>query len=149
MVEKNNTSQVIVTQGCWASSDNKETCTQGVCIGEETTRSPNLRFCCCTGDLCNANFTNADKILSSPESVISSGQAPPLAPSYSLFDSPIVWICITLGGMFASFVGYVTCRVAPKAEPESAPLAPSGPGYSSNLYNVDNLKLVSMIGRGK
>uniref|UniRef100_A0A182T151 receptor protein serine/threonine kinase n=1 Tax=Anopheles maculatus TaxID=74869 RepID=A0A182T151_9DIPT len=28
-------------------------------------------------------------------------------------------------------------------------MEPSGPGYSSNLYNVDNLKLVSMIGQGK
>lgn len=40
--------------------------------------------------------------------------------------------------------------VPKKPEPsECAPLAPSGPGYSSNLRNVDNLKLCAMIGQGK
>lgn len=34
-------------------------------------------------------------------------------------------------------------------KPETAPLAPSGPGYSSNLQNVDNLKLISLLGQGK
>lgn len=46
-------------------------------------------------------------------------------------------------------IGFLTCRKTTKAVSELAPLAPSGPGYSSNLYNVDNLKLVSMIGQGK
>jgi hypothetical protein len=67
---------------------------------------------------------------------------------------------------------FLMCRKKPKSEPEAAPLCslnyryiiwifslifnvfpatgyPSGPGYSSNLYNVDNLKLVSLLGQGK
>lgn len=43
----------------------------------------------------------------------------------------------------------IICRSTKKSEPELAPLSPSGPGYSSNLHNVDNLKLCAMIGQGK
>lgn len=45
---------------------------------------------------------------------------------------------------------FIYCRTArEKSEPEEAPLAPSGPGYSSNLRNVDNLNLICMLGSGK
>lgn len=43
----------------------------------------------------------------------------------------------------------ILCRTKSKSVPELSPLAPSGPGYSSNMQNVDNLKLCSMIGQGK
>lgn len=84
-----------------------------------------------------------------PESVISSENLPELEDR-SVLQSPMVWISFFMViGVFATLIGLASCRSKPKAEPESAPLAPSGPGYSSNSYNVDNLKLVSMIGRGK
>ena len=84
-----------------------------------------------------------------PESVIASENVPELKEK-SVLQSPMVWISFFfLFGVFVALIGLATCRSKPKAEPESAPLAPSGPGYSSNSYNVDNLKLVSMIGRGK
>lgn len=44
---------------------------------------------------------------------------------------------------------FLTCHTSQKSEPELAPLSPSGPGYSSNLQNVDNLKLCAMIGQGR
>lgn len=134
-------------QGCWDSSDSKATCNQKMCAGELSTGS--LFFCCCSGDLCNSNLTNPERIVAPPESVISSGNIPKFEEKYVL-QSPMVWISFFMViGVLAALIGLATCHSKPKAEPESAPLAPSGPGYSSNSYNVDNLKLVSMIGRGK
>jgi bone morphogenetic protein receptor type-2 len=47
-------------------------------------------------------------------------------------------------------VFFVSCREKPlKVLQETSPLAPSGPGYSSNLYNVDNLKPIEIVGEGK
>lgn len=51
--------------------------------------------------------------------------------------------------MIISAAIFLACTSTKKTEPELAPLAPSGPGYSSNMYNVDNLKLCAMIGQGK
>jgi len=48
------------------------------------------------------------------------------------------------------FLAVQYCRTAKeKPEPEESPLAPSGPGYSSNLRNVDNMNLIGMLGSGK
>lgn len=71
-----------------------------------------------------------------------------------LLQSPIVWICVALViiCLIAIVGAFLTCKTSKKSEPELAPLAPStcgGPGYSSNMYNVDNLKLIAMIGQGK
>lgn len=51
--------------------------------------------------------------------------------------------------MIISLAILLACHSSTKSVPELAPLAPSGPGYSSNLNNVDNLKLCAMIGQGK
>lgn len=58
----------------------------------------------------------------------------------------VMWILVV---SMLVFVFYTMCFNSDKSEPELAPLAPSGPGYSANLHNVDNLKLCAMIGQGK
>ena len=61
------------------------------------------------------------------------------------------WSCLTIAVILISVLtSYFYCRnFADKPIPEEAPLAPCGPGYSSNLRNVDNINLVSMLGSGK
>jgi len=69
-----------------------------------------------------------------------------------VFENPAVWVSFASTGIMLIIIAvvfFISCRVKTKAEPESSPLAPSGPGYSSNLYNVDNLKPISIIGEGK
>lgn len=52
--------------------------------------------------------------------------------------------------IIAALLAFQYCRgVKEKPEPEESPLAPSGPGYSSNLRNVDNMNLIGMLGSGK
>lgn len=75
----------------------------------------------------------------------------PLHPAYLLiWQSPLVWFCCSLTMLLLLAAILIFWYGSPKKpEPEQAPLAPSGPGYSSNLRNVDNLKLCAMIGQGK
>lgn len=72
--------------------------------------------------------------------------------NFIFFDLPLpaAIICLSITGIIiVSILIFILCRFSGKLEPESAPLSPSGPGYSSNLNNVDNLKLCAMIGQGK
>ncbi|XP_055533283.1 bone morphogenetic protein receptor type-2 [Wyeomyia smithii] len=144
-----NTTKVVV-QGCWELSDKKETCLKNECISHKETSSGHF-FCCCSGDNCNGNFSYASTptVMEGMEAGAESDYTP-FAPYTSIWSSPTVYICFAMVGIILMLiVGFLTCRTTTKAVSELAPLAPSGPGYSSNLYNVDNLKLVSMIGQGK
>uniref|UniRef100_A0A182M130 Serine/threonine-protein kinase receptor n=1 Tax=Anopheles culicifacies TaxID=139723 RepID=A0A182M130_9DIPT len=147
-----NASRVVV-QGCWGSTDDQESCNNPECIS--TTETPTKHFfCCCSGDSCNGNFsylpppTTADGLSVREENE----NITPFAPYTSIWSSPTVYICIALLFiMLLTIVGFLSCRQLPKKGVAELleHMEPSGPGYSSNLYNVDNLKLVSMIGQGK
>lgn len=65
-----------------------------------------------------------------------------------------VWISFASTSIMLTIIGFVffvSCHDKKPSKPlqETSPLAPSGPGYSSNLYNVDNLKPIEIIGEGK
>jgi bone morphogenetic protein receptor type-2 len=132
---------MIARQGCWDA--NNEAC-EVECVSTSTAYH---KFCCCSGNLCNANFTVITPT-EQVESVISGNQYS-WQTEDSMWAMPYVWfVCSFLAMMLVILGGFLKCRRFPKSDDEQQ-LAPSGPGYSSNLYNVDNLKLVSMIGRGK
>lgn len=108
--------------------------------------------------MCNQNTTTTE--IESPNDgpdeaglnhlLQSADNRPSPLPPATIWRSPIVWICVSVTAiMIISAAIFFACSSNKKAEPELAPLAPSGPGYSSNMYNVDNLKLCAMIGQGK
>ncbi|XP_049293645.1 bone morphogenetic protein receptor type-2 [Anopheles funestus] len=147
-----NASRVVV-QGCWAWTDDQKYCSNAECISTSQTPTKHF-FCCCNGDSCNGNFTyrppptSADGLSMREENA----NITPFAPYTSIWSSPTVYICFALLAiMLLGIVGFLSCRRLPKkgAAELLEHMQPSGPGYSSNLYNVDNLKLVSMIGQGK
>lgn len=145
--------------GCWQTDGQQTNCFKANCVNAMRTISNNHRFCCCTGPMCNQNTTTTeiespnDGIDTDPQyamkQIIVSHPSLPLHPS-TIWLSPIIWICVSVTAvMIVSAAIFLACNSIHKPEPELAPLAPSGPGYSSNMYNVDNLKLCAMIGQGK
>uniref|UniRef100_A0A182NM64 Serine/threonine-protein kinase receptor n=1 Tax=Anopheles dirus TaxID=7168 RepID=A0A182NM64_9DIPT len=138
---------------CWGSTDDQESCSNTECVSSTETPTKHF-FCCCSGDSCNGNFsyqpppTTADGLSMREENE----NITPFAPYTSIWSSPTVYICFALVGiMLLGIVAFLSCRRLPKKGVAELleHMEPSGPGYSSNLYNVDNLKLVSMIGQGK
>ncbi|XP_055385242.1 bone morphogenetic protein receptor type-2 [Condylostylus longicornis] len=142
-----NGTKVIIRQGCWQQNANTATqCIQEDCQGSVPKKD--LYYCCCNTDNCNRNVT---EVSPKQSGVISNGTSSPVTSDYRpLWLSPIFLICISLSFILISLVAFfVTCRQGVAPGPETAPLSPSGPGYSSNLHNVDNLKVQSLIGQGR
>lgn len=98
--------------------------------------------------MCNNNLTN----VTPQTSPIVVPSVRPQNDHNNVLRNPAVWVSFVSTStmlVIIAIVFFVSCRVKVKAQPEASPLAPSGPGYSSNLYNVDNLKPISMIGEGR
>ncbi|KAG4073987.1 hypothetical protein HA402_014192 [Bradysia odoriphaga] len=126
-----NGSVVMVRQGCW-QTEAPQTCQNNLCISDKPKSSTKShRFCCCSDNMCNSNVTVTETI-------------------DEVWTNSLTWLCVSLIVIIVSVIVFAyVCRKTLKAEPELSPLSPSGPGYSSNLHNVDNLKLCGMIGQGK
>ncbi|XP_011201400.3 uncharacterized protein LOC105224874 isoform X1 [Bactrocera dorsalis] len=144
----------IEKQGCWKeSTERNATCSQSECTSSApTSRNNSLYYCCCSGDSCNRNVAVVEPAplqLSKPIY----GADKNVAMHFSdagigviLTVIVVLILCLSVSG-FAAYC-YVH-KIKDKTMPEEAPLAPSGPGYSSNLRNVDNINLICMLGNGK
>lgn len=163
----------IIRQGCWQSDEQMSACQSERCVSG----SPNAarsttshRFCCCSGSMCNQNTTIIEAIHhrrfdgqfddADDDDELEAGAGGPFTASQiaSLWRSPLVWTCLAVTGALVVAVGaLLALSSGKKYEPELAPLAQAlndadagpGPGYSSTAQCVDNLRLCSMIGRGR
>ncbi|XP_016978796.1 bone morphogenetic protein receptor type-2 [Drosophila rhopaloa] len=143
----------VIKQGCW--EENTDRCSQSECTSSApTTTTSSLYYCCCSGDLCNAQYAVVEPApleLGSNDARNSITNRATAKQHQSFLASTMLGLA---GGLTALMIGIFLavqyCRTAKeKPEPEESPLAPSGPGYSSNLRNVDNMNLISMLGSGK
>ncbi|XP_075161443.1 kinase protein wishful thinking [Haematobia irritans] len=143
----------IEKQGCWKeSTEGNATCNHAECVSSSpTSRNNSLYYCCCSGNACNQNVAVVEpSSLELSKSIYSE-------PNHSNSSETIrwsaatVWLAILVICLIISVLStFIYCRsTQEKPVPEEAPLAPSGPGYSSNLRNVDNLNLVCMLDSGK
>lgn len=101
-------------------------------------------------NMCNSRFTW--KMAPTLGSTLDPHAVLPAGLSMSLLMDPVVRLALAiifllLLSLILIFILRTSSADSPKSE--AAPLAPAGPGYSSNLQNVDNLKLVSLLGQGK
>jgi bone morphogenetic protein receptor type-2 len=134
----------VIGQGCW---EHREPCEQSSCIGYPQQQT-SIFFCCCKDDFCNSNF----KFQTTPKtsSVVDKNVH---HPQKFIFHNSAIWISFVSTSIMLIIIAIVfvmSCREKPlKILQETSPCAPSGPLFSSNLYNVDNLKPISIIGEGK
>ncbi|XP_017071395.1 bone morphogenetic protein receptor type-2 [Drosophila eugracilis] len=146
----------IIKQGCWKdNTDRTSICSQSECTSSApTSKKSSWYYCCCSGDVCNDQFTVVEPApleLGSNEGRSSLTNRATEKQHQSFLASTMLGLA---GGLTALIIGIFLavqyCRTAKeKPEPEESPLAPSGPGYSSNLRNVDNMNLIGMLGSGK
>ncbi|XP_017060003.1 bone morphogenetic protein receptor type-2 [Drosophila ficusphila] len=146
----------VVKQGCWKdATDRTSICSQSECATSAPTSKTNtLYFCCCSGEVCNAQYSVVEPApleLGLNDARTSITNRATAKQHQSFWASTMLGLA---GGLTALTIGIFLavqyCRTAKeKTEPEESPLAPSGPGYSSNLRNVDNMNLIGMLGSGK
>lgn len=171
-VDSNGT-QVIEMQGCWPNVEKQTACNeQTQCINNKP-HAANVaiharRYCCCTGHMCNVNLTERnipiflDSNLFSVENAVGGSNNGTLM---SALKSQRLWIVVFIISipMIVSLFYVALCRRGgnrssgtrrghPTKSDSTTFNLPSpnpNPKYSSDLLNVDNLKLCSMIGQGK
>lgn len=134
-------------QGCW---EHAHDCNQAACMAVKNDSKPFI-FCCCNADYCNDNL-NQTTPKTSPVIVSRDVNGRNFHGKIQLGNSAMYISFVSTGIMLIiiGIVFFISCRSnKPKPLRESSPFATSGPGYSSNLYNVDNLKPISIIGEGK
>ncbi|XP_023168024.1 bone morphogenetic protein receptor type-2 [Drosophila hydei] len=144
-----------VKQGCWKdNTDRNSICSHTKCTSSApTSRNNSLYYCCCSGELCNAQVAIVEpapqELINNVQLVIYNRAA---SQQHNSFRATTMLSCVGL--LTVIIIGIMLavqyCRgVKENSEPEESPLAPSGPGYSSNLRNVDNMNLIGMLGSGK
>ncbi|XP_020801526.1 bone morphogenetic protein receptor type-2 [Drosophila serrata] len=146
----------VVKQGCWKdNTDRPSICSHSECTSSAPTSKTNsLYYCCCSGDVCNNHYAVVEPApleLGSNDARNSITNRATAKQQQSFMASTMLGFA---GGVTALMIGIFFavqyCRgPKEKSEPEESPLAPSGPGYSSNLRNVDNMNLIGMLGSGK
>lgn len=136
--------------GCWLDSSVQTSCDDKQCINKQ--RNSTHRFCCCKTNMCNQNITiKNNEIVENNTYGIHINLSPTSLSNNTILEAHFLWLIvffITLP-MLASILYIIVHNRKNRNKPELSPLVPSGPGYSSNSHNVDNLKLCSMIGQGK
>lgn len=151
-----NGTQVIGMQGCWPNAAKQTTCDRNQCINSRPHLSNSFhRFCCCTSNMCNINMT--EKILPNfiNQNLFSIENNIPASYNSTTFLSALkserLWIVVLIISipMIVSIIYIALCRNRLKADTKIVNIPLPNPKYSTDLLNVDNLKLCSMIGQGK
>lgn len=136
--------------GCWEISGKPQDCERTLCVSDTKPSKAinNTRFCCCSGDYCNVNFT--DIYVPVPEDTPPSPATQYLEQTQK--DSTMIILTIVACVLTLAFVTIVYIlkkrKFSNKENPDQAHLMPS-PGYTVGMYSVDHLKLESLIGQGR
>ncbi|XP_011290781.1 bone morphogenetic protein receptor type-2 [Musca domestica] len=143
----------IEKQGCWKdSTEGNGSCSHAECVSSSPTlRNNSLYYCCCSGNACNRKVAVVEPSFLELSKNNYADSNPPETHEKLYWSKSAIWLGMLAIIMVVTVISsFIYCRsVREKPIPEEAPLAPSGPGYSSNLRNVDNLNLICMLDKGK
>lgn len=146
--DPNNGTVVIIGQGCWESSGKPRDCRRSQCVSDKKPPKAmnTTKFCCCAGDMCNANFT--DIYVPVDESQASPKLATEAMPKFKL--NPLVWIIAVASFVIlmigAGILAYLWWHTQPDKNNLEAGQAALPPPEE---YSIDKLKLCVIIGQGR
>ncbi|XP_026789129.3 bone morphogenetic protein receptor type-2a [Pangasianodon hypophthalmus] len=145
--EKKQNGVHLVKQGCWGSQGDQRMCHDDRCqVTEPPSQIQNgtYRFCCCSKDMCNVNFTED---FPPPKST----PAPPV-PTRIVYREEAILIALATVSMVAVLVVLVffCLRVLRGRGKQSLHnLNMLEAAFSPPSLDLDNLKLLELIGRGR
>ncbi|XP_051915129.1 bone morphogenetic protein receptor type-2-like [Hippocampus zosterae] len=137
----------LVKQGCWTYPSDYQKCRDDRCVVNNLspqTQNGTYHFCCCGSDMCNVNFTED---FSPP----SPATAQPIYPHTLRYEETIIIALATVSVLaviaVAAFFGYRMMRGDSKQGLHNLNMMEAA-GSESSL-DLDNLKLLELIGRGR
>uniref|UniRef100_UPI0037E747C4 bone morphogenetic protein receptor type-2-like n=1 Tax=Semicossyphus pulcher TaxID=241346 RepID=UPI0037E747C4 len=147
----------IVKQGCWTHIGNQQECHGDRCLVTATPsqiQNGSYRFCCCSRDLCNSNFTEALPTADTPALRLiktdgrDDGQSDhrPLRREETALIA-LVTVAIAAVVIVALFLGYRMMRGKQKHSLSALDVMEAA--NSDSAVDLDNLKLLELIGRGR
>ncbi|XP_054630440.1 bone morphogenetic protein receptor type-2-like [Dunckerocampus dactyliophorus] len=135
----------LVKQGCWTHIGDNQSCRDDRCVVNSLhPQNGTYHFCCCGSDMCNVNFTE-DFLSPSPTT------AQPIYPNTLRYGEPIIFAVATVSVLavvaVAAFFGYRMMHGDSKQGLHNLNMMEAA-GSESSL-DLDNLKLLELIGRGR
>ncbi|KAG8432704.1 hypothetical protein GDO86_017086 [Hymenochirus boettgeri] len=138
----------LVKQGCWSHVGDPHECYSDECVVTSpppVTQNGTYRFCCCSTDMCNVNFTEN---FTPPDPTDTS----PLSPTGWLHREMTIIIALASVSVLAViivvfFFGYRICGGDRKQGLHSMNVLEAATSEPS--LDLDNLKLLELIGRGR
>jgi bone morphogenetic protein receptor type-2 len=129
--------------GCWDTSGKPNECDRPQCLAENKPPKAmnNTKFCCCSEDMCNVNFTDA---------YVPAEDFPPstteLAPKKSV--KSFIWIGAVVSFIIITIIALPTSYYLWKKKPKKSDVesCQQHPVPSSADYSLDKLKLLNVIG---
>ncbi|XP_056244874.1 bone morphogenetic protein receptor type-2-like [Seriola aureovittata] len=147
----------LVKQGCWTHIGDQQECHGERCLVTATPsqiQNGSYRFCCCSRDLCNANFTEAPPTADTPSlrlmksGIHDDGQTEhrPLRREETALVA-LATIAIAAIIIMALFLGYRMMKGKQKHSLSALDVMEAA--NTESAVDLDNLKLLELIGRGR
>ncbi|KAA0715934.1 Bone morphogenetic protein receptor type-2 [Triplophysa tibetana] len=136
----------LVKQGCWAYISDQQDCHDDRCVVTTTPsqiQNGTYRFCCCSTNMCNVNFT--ENWVPSPTSTTTQDQQP-LHRDEAIFIA-LASVSILAVLIVALFFGYRMMIGECKQGLHNLDMIEAAPSEPS--LDLDSLKLLELIGRGR
>ncbi|XP_050974676.1 bone morphogenetic protein receptor type-2 [Labeo rohita] len=135
----------LVKQGCWTYIGDQQDCHDDRCVVTTTPsqiQNGTYRFCCCSTNMCNVNFT--ENWVPSPTSTTQ--EEPPIHRDEAIFIA-IASVSIVAVLIVALFFGYRMMMGECKQGLHNMDMIEAAPSEPS--LDLDSLKLLELIGRGR
>lgn len=141
----NGNESIIMGQGCWDVSGEPNECDKAACTAnyKPSKMMNNTKFCCCSTNMCNENFTD----------IYQPGEEPLLQKHLTKqsHDMTWLWLLVSFVCCFIFLLLWISCWLfAPwKSSKKFEDVESTQPLPPSTDYSLDKLKLLNVIGQGR